>query len=391
MIGRATRRCDEIGKTVFKVYDPVDLFASLQAVNTMKPLVKKPNVTIDQLIEELLTSTPSASNESSGSNHEVAEPVEGYQIDNQDDDDISTLTEPQTASEIDNDDSEQDGFIISDEQIQQHQQQVLDELSQKIMRVMRKAEKKSERNPELKQKLDELQDIWGVEPQKLHQSLHEGGVDKARTFLTKHKNLINQLTEVKYLTGSEHMPVIYEGEDELLTRIQGYGEYERPEDYLESFDEFINKNLNDSVALTVVATNPKNLTREDLKEVKIMLDNAGYSEAKLRTAWRKKTNQDIASSLVGHIRRAALGEPLIPFETRVNQAMQNIYASHNWTTVQRKWLERLAKQLQYETVVDKQFINERFSSAGGVKQFDKILQDRLDSVLEQVNEELWRA
>ena len=391
MIGRATRRCDEIGKTVFKVYDPVDLFASLQAVNTMKPLVKKPNVTIDQLIEELLTSSPSASNEPSGSNHEVAEPVEGYQIDNQDDDDISTLTEPQTASEIDNDDSEQDGFIISDEQIQQHQQQVLDELSQKIMRVMRKAEKKSERNPELKQKLDELQDIWGVEPHKLHQSLHEGGVDKARTFLIKHKNLINQLTEVKYLTGSERMPVIYEGEDELLNRTQGYGEHERPEDYLESFDEFINKNLNDSVALTVVATNPKNLTREDLKEVKIMLDNAGYSEAKLRTAWRKKTNQDIASSLVGHIRRAALGEPLIPFETRVNQAMQNIYASQNWTPLQRKWLERLAKQLQYETVVDKQFINERFSSAGGVKQFDKILQDRLDSVLEQVNEELWRA
>lgn len=27
MIGRATRRCDEIGKTVFKIYDPVDLYA----------------------------------------------------------------------------------------------------------------------------------------------------------------------------------------------------------------------------------------------------------------------------------------------------------------------------------------------------------------------------
>jgi type I site-specific restriction endonuclease len=27
MIGRATRRCDDIGKTVFKIYDPVDLYA----------------------------------------------------------------------------------------------------------------------------------------------------------------------------------------------------------------------------------------------------------------------------------------------------------------------------------------------------------------------------
>jgi type I site-specific restriction endonuclease len=43
MIGRATRRCDEIGKTVFKIYDPVDNDAALEDVTTMKPLVKDPN------------------------------------------------------------------------------------------------------------------------------------------------------------------------------------------------------------------------------------------------------------------------------------------------------------------------------------------------------------
>lgn len=53
MIGRATRRCDEIGKTVFKIYDPVDIYAALQEVSTMKPLVKDPNVTLDQLVDEL--------------------------------------------------------------------------------------------------------------------------------------------------------------------------------------------------------------------------------------------------------------------------------------------------------------------------------------------------
>ena len=40
MIGRATRRCDDIGKTVFRIYDPVDIYAALADVNTMKPLVK---------------------------------------------------------------------------------------------------------------------------------------------------------------------------------------------------------------------------------------------------------------------------------------------------------------------------------------------------------------
>ena len=45
MLGRATRRCDDIGKTVFRIYDPVDIYAALQDVSSMKPLVKDPNVT----------------------------------------------------------------------------------------------------------------------------------------------------------------------------------------------------------------------------------------------------------------------------------------------------------------------------------------------------------
>ena len=53
MIGRAMRRCDETGKTVFKIYDPVGIYKSLDPVNTMKPLIKDPNITIDQLLDEL--------------------------------------------------------------------------------------------------------------------------------------------------------------------------------------------------------------------------------------------------------------------------------------------------------------------------------------------------
>ncbi|MDP2092177.1 MAG: DEAD/DEAH box helicase family protein, partial [Pseudohongiella sp.] len=55
MIGRATRRCDEIGKTVFRIYDPVDIYAALADVNTMKPLVKDPSITLKQLVEEITT------------------------------------------------------------------------------------------------------------------------------------------------------------------------------------------------------------------------------------------------------------------------------------------------------------------------------------------------
>ncbi|MDZ7852085.1 MAG: type I restriction-modification enzyme R subunit C-terminal domain-containing protein [Halomonas sp.] len=50
--------------------------------------------------------------------------------------------------------------------------------------------------------------------------------------------------------------------------------------------------------------------------------DGGYSETRLESAWRNATNQEIAASIVGHIRRAALGEALVPFEQRVRDAMQ---------------------------------------------------------------------
>ncbi|MDR2188004.1 MAG: type I restriction-modification system endonuclease, partial [Azonexus sp.] len=44
MIGRATRRCDEIGKEVFRIFDAVDLYPHLQNLTDMKPVVVNPSI-----------------------------------------------------------------------------------------------------------------------------------------------------------------------------------------------------------------------------------------------------------------------------------------------------------------------------------------------------------
>lgn len=143
--------------------------------------------------------------------------------------------------------------------------------------------------------------------------------------------------------------------------------------------------------MSVVATKPNNLTREDLKQIKLLLDQNGYSEAKLQSAWRAKTNQDITASIVGHIRRAAIGETLIPFEQRVSQAMIKIQSNHSWTPVQKRYLDRIAKQLKYEAVIDRTFINQRFASDGGDTKLDKMLNNQLDTVIAEINENMWTA
>lgn len=343
MIGRATRRCDEIGKTVFRIYDPVDIYAALADVNTMKPLVKDPGITLEQLVNE--------------------------------------ITDPEQLERALN--------APGDGPEQSHADVVLSQLSQKVMRVLRKAGKKAENKPELQQKLDELHDLWGVEPKSLHQHLRQLGPRQAASFITQHSGLLNQLAEVSSLLGSAYRPVISEHPDEIKERSQSYGAHQKPEDYLDSFNQFIREQLNQSTALAVVVNKPRNLTREQLKEIKLLLDGAGYSEAKLQSAVRNQTNQDIAASIIGHIRRAALGEALVPFEQRIAQAMQRIYQSHNWLPAQRKWLERLAKQLVHEVIIDRDFVNQRFGEQGGAKQLDKVLGNQLDSVLDELSEAIW--
>lgn len=52
MLGRATRRCDKIGKDHFEIYDPVGVYNSLQPVVTM-PAVANPQISVQDLLKQL--------------------------------------------------------------------------------------------------------------------------------------------------------------------------------------------------------------------------------------------------------------------------------------------------------------------------------------------------
>lgn len=53
MLGRATRRCDEIGKKVFRIYDAVKIYDTLETYSQMKPVVVNPTQTFAKLATEI--------------------------------------------------------------------------------------------------------------------------------------------------------------------------------------------------------------------------------------------------------------------------------------------------------------------------------------------------
>jgi type I restriction enzyme, R subunit len=91
------------------------------------------------------------------------------------------------------------------------------------------------------------------------------------------------------------------------------------------------------------------------------------------------------------VRQAALGDALIPFDLRVRAAMQRILAARPWTEVQKKWLKRIEEQLTHEIIVDRGALDEDpFSKDGGFARLNKIFGGRLESVLADINDEVWK-
>lgn len=180
-------------------------------------------------------------------------------------------------------------------------------------------------------------------------------------------------------------------QDELRSVERGYGDAEKPQDYLDSFKAYLRENLNKIPALIIVTQRPRELTRAQLKELRLLLDAAGYSERTLQVAWRDMTNEDIAASIIGFIRQAALGDALMSYEQRVDRAISKILSSRAWTVPQRKWLDRIAKQLKVETIVDSEAMNKgEFKAQGGFTRINKTFAGRLEEILTQINDNLWQ-
>lgn len=178
--------------------------------------------------------------------------------------------------------------------------------------------------------------------------------------------------------------------DEVVAVTRGYGDAERPEDFLDSFAAFVRNNVNSIAALKMVVTRPRDLTRADLKELRLALDRSGYSEANLRRAWADAKNEEIAASIIGFVRQAAIGDPLIPYKDRVKSAMRSIVAGRRWTEPQRQWLDRIERQMILGIVLDRtSFEEEPFAGLGGYSRINRVLEGQLESVITQLHQKVW--
>jgi type I restriction enzyme R subunit len=181
-------------------------------------------------------------------------------------------------------------------------------------------------------------------------------------------------------------------DDELIGVDDYFGENASPEDYIEGFERFIKENMNTVPALIAATQKPRDLTRKELTNLAKLLDDEGFSEANLRAAYGRVRNADIAAHIIGYVRQAALGDPLVPYATRVDNAIAKIGASQTWNNVQRRWLKRIGRVLKETPVADASALEVgAFAQQGGYRRISMDFAGELPGLLKELNAAIWEA
>ena len=235
----------------------------------------------------------------------------------------------------------------------------------------------------------------GMSPDEFVKKIRALPLNELANWFAQHPDL-GEILDRKHEGNGQGM-YVSDHPDQLQRVERGYGNATRPEDYLKEFKAFIESHGNELPALLTVLTRPRDLTRQQLKELVLALDKAGYTEARLATAWRELSNQDIAARIIGYIRQAAVGDALLPYAERVDHALQNLLAKPPggvaWTNPERDWLKRIAAQTKANMLVDREALDDPDlifkRDGGGFARLDKLFNGQLQPVLEAFNDALW--
>ena len=218
--------------------------------------------------------------------------------------------------------------------------------------------------------------------------LNSSTIKEATAELLGHREAFSVLDKDR--PHSKSPRIIDDHPDEVIDHTRGYGEGQKPEDYLEAFKEFINNNMNAIAALRTVCTRPSELTREALKSLKLELDRHDFTEKQLNSAWNEMTNQDIVADIIAFIRQQALGSALVGHEQRVKHAFAKLRMNHEFNKTQLDWLKRIEKVLLEESVLDEQIFEVgAFKNAGGFTIIDRRFGGKLREIMTELNEYLY--
>lgn len=273
-----------------------------------------------------------------------------------------------------------DGLEVLEDEA--HIKNAIAQIIAKLQRVKRKL---------TKEEVNEFKDLTaGLTVEGFIQKIESLPAAEARNTLLMEASLLEMLDD-KHGHGG-YTKVISDKQDKFLIRERGFGKNEqRPEDYIEAFEDFVKNNVNEIAALNIICTRPKELTRETLKSLRMALAQNGFTTQQLNTAVSEITSEEITADIISLVRRYAIGSPLVSHQARIRRAVDKLKKAHNFSRVELNWLSRIESYLLNESVMNVKVFDEdeRFKTNGGYKRLNQIFRNNLEGIITELNEYLY--
>jgi type I restriction enzyme R subunit len=177
-------------------------------------------------------------------------------------------------------------------------------------------------------------------------------------------------------------------EDEVMFRAGS--DYQKPEDYLKLFEQFVKNNTDQIKAIEILLSKPKEWNTDVLDDLWDQLNKNGFNKKDLQRGHELVYNKSLAD-IISMIKHASnFDVPILNAQERVELAINKIVKVHQFTDDQLTWLAFIKEHLIENLAISEEDfeIMPIFERHGGLGKVKKIFADDFCDLINEINQAL---
>jgi type I restriction enzyme R subunit len=164
----------------------------------------------------------------------------------------------------------------------------------------------------------------------------------------------------------------------------------KPADYLDAFSKFIHSNKDKIDSLSILFKNPRKWNTKALKDIRQALKISFFDEEKIRDAHKLSGHKAMADIISMVKNADSAQNPLLTAEERVDKAISEIFSTLSLNDEQKTWLGYIREHLVINLAIEKEVFDlvPVLERRGGLAKAQKIFGPVLDSIIDEINYKL---
>jgi type I restriction enzyme R subunit len=164
----------------------------------------------------------------------------------------------------------------------------------------------------------------------------------------------------------------------------------KPAEYLVAFSEFIHANKKKIEALSILLNNPRRWNGRALKEIRQELKKNDFDEGKVRRAHELSGHKALADIISLIKNADSEQNPLLTAEERVTRVIEAILKKHKFTNEQKEWLGYIKEHLIVNLAIEKENFDfvPVLERHGGLTKVQKLFSENLNQIIDEINYKL---